>query len=374
MKAVSLTALATDANEILLTSVLPCVTTGSPRAPFQQSISSERHPCSSCPYELCDVAIQKCVSGASAWASSGTSATGSSARLAGLSNSLTNSTNVSESPPPTTTTTEPSVPSTASGLASARNRRDDTRDSSPVAGVDALWRRLVAARKSLSCSTTSCSSCSTLWKRSQPSSVMRSPGNVRLSSPPPPLPSLPPDAEGATSNRISASAYFWKSSQRCGRSYSRSSRLACTCAEGMWTHIRLRGRVCVREMGNMRVGGGIVHVACELRGTCVAVGALHTSIAFGCTRQSVLHAVISRRVTGPAIPPRTADETSRPSFDSRLPMPLLESLPPLPQQESPPLPPPVPPAPRSPALPDWLACACTSTGTSVAFTSPVVVA
>eukprot|EP00964_Phaeocystis_antarctica_P110006 scaffold74391_cov80-Phaeocystis_antarctica.AAC.1 len=47
-KAVSLTDLATDANEILLTSVLPCVTTGSPRAPFQQSISSERHPCSSC--------------------------------------------------------------------------------------------------------------------------------------------------------------------------------------------------------------------------------------------------------------------------------------------------------------------------------------
>ena len=46
-KAVSLTAFATDANEILVTSVLPCVTIGSPRAPFQQSISSERHPCSS---------------------------------------------------------------------------------------------------------------------------------------------------------------------------------------------------------------------------------------------------------------------------------------------------------------------------------------
>ena len=84
----------------------------------------------------------------------------------------------------------------------------------PVAEVDVLWRRLAAARKSLICSTALLRSCcSTLWKRSQPSSVMRSPGNMRLLPPPPPLPTPPPDAEGAASNRISASAYFWKSSQ-----------------------------------------------------------------------------------------------------------------------------------------------------------------
>ena len=123
-------------------------------------------------------------------------------------------------------------------------------------------------------------------------------------------------------------------------------------------------------------------VALVFCGTCVAVGALHTSDAFGCARQSVLHAVSSRRVTGPVLP-RTAPENSRPSLDSGFPVPLLESPlplprlespPPMPRPESSPLPPPAPPAPLSPTLPDGLACACTSTCTSIAVGSLVAVA
>lgn len=44
---------------------------------------------------------------------------------------------------------------------------------------------------------------------------------------------------------------------------------------------------------------------------------MHTSTAFGCTRQSVLDAVSSRRVTGSATSPRTARENKRLALDRR---------------------------------------------------------
>ena len=116
----------------------------------------------------------------------------------------------------------------------------------PSADLDSIaeMRRLTAARKSSRCFAASCSCCSSRWKCSQPSSVMRSPLNMRLLPPPPPCASPPPDA-GDGSERVWACAYFWKSEQKCGRSNSRSSRLACTCEESTrrartWTHGHVR--------------------------------------------------------------------------------------------------------------------------------------
>ena len=63
---------------------------------------------------------------------------------------------------------------------------------------------------------------------------------------------------------------------------------------------------------------------CWHRGTCAAVAALHTSMAFGCTRQSVLHAVSSRRVTGSATSRGTTTRGTR--KDKGLPLRLEPPL------------------------------------------------
>eukprot|EP00964_Phaeocystis_antarctica_P086146 scaffold54519_cov83-Phaeocystis_antarctica.AAC.2 len=91
-------------------------------------------------------------------------------------------------------------------------------------------------------------------------------------------------------------------------------------------------------------------------------------MAFGCIRQSVLHAVSSRRVTGSATSPRATRDNLplMPRKEARPPVPLLEESPPvLPQVDSSPPPVDSPPLRR-------LVSGRTSTCTSVAVASPII--